>query len=288
MADFNRAISPRAGHRPIAVTAGGAARIRSGLGAGPSRLCLTRGCANCGYDSRRKDADRGGGRETQLSEVSEVVDDFVGPFPCHKGRRRGHDAGRALDEARRTRAMVDTGRAQEGAGGVTSVARPAEPCGVRAASGEREPLRRVRRASQLAATWGSVGLGCHPGAAIDLPSPDRPVSGDAARNLHLVAGVPEVEVIEHLRDWFDRNAAALRERGFEVSLGRGAPEADKGSMWIDIDSAATLGQLILWESGELDLRAGDRDSDELRLNEHREIGTADELQDALRDLLAAI
>lgn len=103
-----------------------------------------------------------------------------------------------------------------------------------------------------------------------------------------MASVPEVEVIENLRQWFEQNAPALRERGFEVSLESGPSKANKASAWIDIDSAAALGQLIVWETGELDLQVGDRDSDDLRLNEHRVVETADQLQDALRDLLSAL
>jgi hypothetical protein len=103
-----------------------------------------------------------------------------------------------------------------------------------------------------------------------------------------VACLPEVAVINHLSSWFDQNAAGLRERGLEVSLKRGSAQADKASAWIDIDSPDALGQLILWESGELDLRVGDRKSGDLSVNEHRDIQTEDELDDALRDLIAAL
>ena len=95
-------------------------------------------------------------------------------------------------------------------------------------------------------------------------------------------------MIEHLRFWIDKNAPALRERGFTVNFESGAATADKASAWVDVDSSKALGQLILWETGELDLRVGARNSAELRINEHREIETTDELEDALRDLFAAL
>jgi hypothetical protein len=58
-------------------------------------------------------------------------------------------------------------------------------------------------------------------------------------------------------------------------------------VWIDVEPATAVGQLILWATGEVDLRVGDRKSGDLTVNAHRAVESADELDDAVRDLIAA-
>jgi hypothetical protein len=106
--------------------------------------------------------------------------------------------------------------------------------------------------------------------------------------VHRVASVPEVDVIEHLDSWLMANQERLNSLGYSGSIERGNPEANKLSAWIDVESPRALGQIILWESGEADLRAGTKGSDELTLNEHRMISTREDLDEAMEALLASL
>lgn len=103
-----------------------------------------------------------------------------------------------------------------------------------------------------------------------------------------VASVPEVDVIEHLNNWVTANEERLTHLGYSASIEQGNPKADNLSAWIDVESSRALGQIILWESGEADLRAGTKGSDELTLNEHRVISTREDLDEAMEALLASL
>lgn len=100
--------------------------------------------------------------------------------------------------------------------------------------------------------------------------------------------MPQLDVIEHLDDWLTANEEQLTHLGYSASIDQGNPSADDVSAYIDPESPRALGQIILWESGEADLRAGTKGSDELRLDEHRMISRREDLDEAMEALLASL
>ena len=74
--------------------------------------------------------------------------------------------------------------------------------------------------------------------------------------------------------------AGLRESDRPAAAGRAAR--------LDVETAARLVQVMIWESGEVDLLIGDLSSGEVLVNEHREISTQHGIRELLADVLGAI
>lgn len=96
-------------------------------------------------------------------------------------------------------------------------------------------------------------------------------------------------LFDELRNWFFIHQAEMRASGLECRLGESPDDGrDKSALWIDIDSATRVGQLILWSSGEAELAVASIGSSEPVINEHREITSQLGLDDALGSLLAGV
>lgn len=97
-----------------------------------------------------------------------------------------------------------------------------------------------------------------------------------------------VTLLERLHRWFDEEAPALREAGVRASLRDSSGSRDKAATWLDVEAGDQLGQLILWETGELDIRAGRRGMSQLVLDTHDTVKTASELNNQVRRLIDVV
>ena len=72
-------------------------------------------------------------------------------------------------------------------------------------------------------------------------------------------------------------------RGIAVAMVPPPPEDrnERRALRIDAESDRALAQIILWESGELDLVIGDACSGDVLVDEHREVSSAIGIEDAL-------
>jgi hypothetical protein len=96
-------------------------------------------------------------------------------------------------------------------------------------------------------------------------------------------------LLDELRNWFFIHHAEMRAGGLECRLGEPPDDGrDKSALWIDIDSATRVGQLILWSSGEAELAIAKVGSNEPVIHEHRKIASKLELDDALGSFLARV
>jgi hypothetical protein len=71
--------------------------------------------------------------------------------------------------------------------------------------------------------------------------------------------------------------------GVAIELRRSA-DGPKAGAWLEATSARGLAQVVLWESGELDLTISDSKTGDVVLNEHRQVSTRLGVDDALRTI----
>jgi len=90
-----------------------------------------------------------------------------------------------------------------------------------------------------------------------------------------------------LQRWLEQSHAELAESRISTELGRGPTVGSaRGSTWVSFESTHALGRVVLGPAGRCDLSATSRMDGGRRLDEHREIATAAELDDALAGLVA--
>lgn len=86
-------------------------------------------------------------------------------------------------------------------------------------------------------------------------------------------------MLDLLADICRRREQELATRGVSLELVLPAKAGDRRAARIDAESECGLAQLLLWETGELDLVIGSSFG-EVILDEHREVSTALGIEDA--------
>lgn len=97
-----------------------------------------------------------------------------------------------------------------------------------------------------------------------------------------------VTLLARLHHWFDEEAPGLRKSGVRASLRDSPASREKAAAWLDVEAGDHLGQLILWETGELDVRAGRRGTSQLFLDTHDTVKTAADLKRQVQGLIEVI
>lgn len=95
----------------------------------------------------------------------------------------------------------------------------------------------------------------------------------------------EMIMLDSLEAWFAQNGQFMADQGLSVELGRSSSsQSSNRSVRVDIDSEDRVGQIILWETGEIEITLGSVGSDDMILDVG-EIRSLDELWGWLRKLL---
>jgi hypothetical protein len=89
------------------------------------------------------------------------------------------------------------------------------------------------------------------------------------------------EILDILADCLQHAGPHLADRGIAVEMTISTDDGPRRAARVDATSERGLGQLLLWETGELDLVIGDVASGEVLLDEHREVSSALGIRDAL-------
>lgn len=94
-----------------------------------------------------------------------------------------------------------------------------------------------------------------------------------------------MDAASELQGWYAKHEEELASRGYHAELAVSPVDRLKGSAAVTIASAARIGQLTVWDTGEAALNLGDAVSGEVR-EEHREITSGIGLDDTASTLLA--
>jgi len=84
-----------------------------------------------------------------------------------------------------------------------------------------------------------------------------------------------------------QRAAAVSTDGVRLEYGR-SQERPKEGAWINGEADQRVGQLLLWDTGELDIQVMRRADETLILNEHRIVNETADLASALASFLWAL
>jgi hypothetical protein len=76
------------------------------------------------------------------------------------------------------------------------------------------------------------------------------------------------------------------KRGIRLDLQTPSEPGEKTGVRLDAWSGRGLAQLLLWDTGELDLTVGDANTGDILLNEHREVTSQLGISDALETIEA--
>jgi hypothetical protein len=77
-------------------------------------------------------------------------------------------------------------------------------------------------------------------------------------------------VLEQMAGWIEERRSDLESRGLETSLSISPQDRDNRSSWVDLDSAARMVRLTVWDSGEGVLSVGSVTSGESILDKQFE------------------
>ena len=77
----------------------------------------------------------------------------------------------------------------------------------------------------------------------------------AARGVHR-GDVPKVDWLLLLDDWVRGAEGQLTSLGVSIRMGRTRDDRPKHSAWVELERNDSLGELIVWSSGEADLTIG--------------------------------
>jgi hypothetical protein len=92
-------------------------------------------------------------------------------------------------------------------------------------------------------------------------------------------------VVDEMMAWISRNRESLVARGLTVAVDPPHTGRSKTAVSLSIDARHLISQLIVWDTGEAQLMLANALSDEDR-DEHRQIDSRADLDQALADLLA--
>jgi hypothetical protein len=93
-------------------------------------------------------------------------------------------------------------------------------------------------------------------------------------------------IIPLLIDAYDEARERFAKRGISLDLQTPSDAGEKTGVRLDAWSGRGLAQLLLWDTGELDLTVGDANTGDILLNEHREVTSRLGISDALETIEA--
>jgi hypothetical protein len=96
-----------------------------------------------------------------------------------------------------------------------------------------------------------------------------------------------VRLLEDLQQAVDALKSSASTDRVRLDAGRRDNQA-KAAFWIEGETDQRVGQLVLWESGELDMEVIRLDDDTAIVNEHRIVSSGDEVRAALAAFLWAL
>jgi hypothetical protein len=92
-----------------------------------------------------------------------------------------------------------------------------------------------------------------------------------------------------LQHWLERSHDGLAESNISADVGRGPTVGPgRGPTWVSFESKNALGRLVLGATGRCNLTVTNRADGRRRLDEHREIATSAELDNALATVVAQL
>jgi hypothetical protein len=89
------------------------------------------------------------------------------------------------------------------------------------------------------------------------------------------------QIIPLLIDACNDARERFARRGITLDLQAPRESGEKTGVRLDVSSARGLAQLLLWDTGELDLTVGDADTGDIFLKEDREVTSKIGIADAL-------
>lgn len=95
--------------------------------------------------------------------------------------------------------------------------------------------------------------------------------------------MPEVDLLDYLRDWQRRHVRAAGARGVALTFGGTPADRPKPAVWVTAATADEEAQLMVWVTGEAEYAA--RRADRVVANEHHDIETTSQLDTLLGRLL---
>lgn len=96
-----------------------------------------------------------------------------------------------------------------------------------------------------------------------------------------IPGMVETVTIQILIDACDGARGRFARRGITLELQTPSESGEKTGVRLDASSGRGLAQLLLWNTGELDLTVGDPNTGDVLLNEHREVTSKLGISDVL-------
>jgi hypothetical protein len=93
------------------------------------------------------------------------------------------------------------------------------------------------------------------------------------------------EVLGLLARWLETNRAAFESAGVGLSVTVGPADHRPSAEWVDFETAQRSARLIVWSSGEAQLTMGDLATQEVVLDEPRDITGDIGLEDVRRTLM---
>jgi hypothetical protein len=90
-----------------------------------------------------------------------------------------------------------------------------------------------------------------------------------------------------LETWFAEHVDDMAARGVQMSLSHSPADHPKASMSLDMDSENSVGQIVVWDSGEAEIQYGDVATGQVE-HVHRDLASREDLMDALGLLTARI
>lgn len=86
--------------------------------------------------------------------------------------------------------------------------------------------------------------------------------------------------------WYDNHLQRAHDGGVDMTFGRTDDDRDKHSAWIEFEYQGRLGEMIVWDSGEVEYMTGGET--DLAVNEHHKVGDQKDVDLLLERLFSAV
>lgn len=87
---------------------------------------------------------------------------------------------------------------------------------------------------------------------------------------------PMTFLLDAVESWVAAEGPLFSRHGIVASFGRSSDERPKHGARVTLSRGAQFGELLVWDSGEVELGAGSTDGDQIQ--EHHDIARVDELR----------
>lgn len=95
-------------------------------------------------------------------------------------------------------------------------------------------------------------------------------------------------MVEAAREWLESCQEELLALGLKSSITLGPSDRIPASAWIDFQGGRGSARLTIWDDGQADFMAGDLQTEEILLDEHREISGIVGLEDVRATVVATL